>query len=308
MPEIYLNCEYTLIKTPQNFTEETYKFTESSEDMIIDVEISYATATVIAKISRAVISDEQVAELQKYGQFDGDKISSFCREAITSILQIASRYTVRILSLIKYHLDHYELAEQPFSIKSQKWGLTPYEMLHIPLQTSIAVSTNYVTPLNEENYEKIQASLIARIEPLLAMRYLHRARHENRPHYKWIDATIAAELAIKEVLSRSKPEIEILLLELPSPPISKLYGTIMEKYLGQQSPYRKALIKGAEVRNALIHRHDDKSVNSQDAIDYVREVERAIFHLLTLLYPEDALIKSAYARKLRASFKLAPPR
>lgn len=83
---------------------------------------------------------------------------------------------------------------------------------------------------------------------------------------------------------------------MPFPPLSKLYGKIMESYLGEKSPYRKPLIKGAEIRNQLVHRHDKSIVDEQEAINYVKDVEGAIFHLLSLIYPNDLLIKSSYER------------
>jgi hypothetical protein len=58
-----------------------------------------------------------------------------------------------------------------------------------------------------------------------AFRHLHRAENErDDPRHAWIDATIAAELAIKEFFILYKPELAPFVLEVPSPPLSKLYG------------------------------------------------------------------------------------
>lgn len=298
MPLVYVECEYTFNKS-KNYSEAdgSYIFKESIGEIEVEVDISYERGSAIAKVTGARLSDEQLAELTKLQGFDGNELSPSCREAIQAGSSLALEYTKRILSTIKYHLDHNDFSEKTFSIKSEKWGLTKAELRDIPTSMAVVVSGNSICPLHQDSYLKVQASLRQRIEPLLAMRHLHRAIHESSPHHKWIDATIAAELAIKEVISRAKPDMEHLLLELPSPPLSKLYGRIMEQYLGEPSPYRRAIIKGVEVRNALIHRHDDKTVDDQEAENYVREIERAIFHLLTLLYPDDQLIKSTYARK-----------
>jgi hypothetical protein len=149
------------------------------------------------------------------------------------------------------------------------------------------------TPLNERTGSAVQASIDAGIEPLVAMRHLHRAILEEEPHHKWIDATIAAELAVKEVLCRAVPEIEALLLEVPSPPLSKLYGSLLKRYLGQESPFRKQLVTGQEKRNQLVHRPSFQKVSISEANEYVAAVEGAVFHLLSLLYPDDRLIKMA---------------
>ena len=105
-------------------------------------------------------------------------------------------------------------------------------------------------PLDDQYQPLLEASIASGVQPLIAMRHLHRAKLESQPHHKWIDATTAAELAVKEVLCRAKPEIEPLLLYVPSPPFAKLYGSVLAAYLGEVSPYRSALIKGQETRNS----------------------------------------------------------
>lgn len=122
---------------------------------------------------------------------------------------------------------------------------------------------------------------------------------ENIAHYKWIDATIAAELAVKEVLATVNPELETLLMEMPSPPLAKLYGTILERYLGEKSPYLKQIQKGVEIRNRLVHRHDAEAIDDQEASDYVQSIEGAIFHLLSLAHPNSLLITSARSHVYR---------
>ena len=91
---------------------------------------------------------------------------------------------------------------------------------------------------------------------------------------------------------RAKPELEKLLLEIPSPPITKLYGSVLEHYLGERTPFMATIRNGNEVRNELIHNPLSKRINFQDASNYVHDIERAIFHLLRLLYPKNNLIKS----------------
>jgi hypothetical protein len=126
-----------------------------------------------------------------------------------------------------------------------------------------------------------------------AFQHLHRAMCDY-PRHAWINATIAAELAIKEFLSRYKPELKTLLIEVPSPPLHKLYGPVLKSLAGQESPKVKELAKGAETRNKLIHRPGE-AVEQEKAQRYVYDVEVAVFHLLTLLYPNDELIKWQYA-------------
>lgn len=128
------------------------------------------------------------------------------------------------------------------------------------------------------------------------MRHLHRAREETVAHHQWIDATIAAELAVEEVLSIAKPELETLPMEVPSPPLAKLYGTILEKYLGERSPYLKIIREGVEVRNRLAKKAYTEKIGPQPANDYVAHIEGAIFHLLSIIHPENQLIRNAFER------------
>ncbi len=93
---------------------------------------------------------------------------------------------------------------------------------------------------------------------------------------RWIDATIAAELAVKEFLARIEPKLALLLFELPSPPIGKLYGKLLKEYAGEESPLRKVLEAGADRRNKLIHRPGSPDPDETEATLYVQDVQTAI--------------------------------
>jgi len=88
-----------------------------------------------------------------------------------------------------------------------------------------------------------------------------------------------------------RPEIETLLLEVPSPPIHKMYGAVLKSFAGEESPMKAALQKGAEIRNKLIHRPTEPSVDGDDADLYVLQVEVAISHLMILLRPTDEYLR-----------------
>jgi len=101
-------------------------------------------------------------------------------------------------------------------------------------------------------------------------------------------------LAIKEFLIRFKPEIATLLLEMPSPPLHKLYGDVLESFGLQRSPKVKEIAKGIEIRNKLVHRPEENIISSEEAIKYVQDIEVAIYHLLFSLYPNDPNIRFFY--------------
>lgn len=136
--------------------------------------------------------------------------------------------------------------------------------------------------LDSEWCEHIQTLLNLHEEPLIAIEHMHEAQRYRGDRFSWIEASIAAELAIKEALVRLEPLVEVLLLEVPSPPIHKLYGPILKKIAGEKSPHVTALQRGAEKRNRLVHRPEAVHFGPQEVVDYVGTVERAIWHLLGL--------------------------
>jgi len=294
---VFIECEYTLLKKGNlSSAEKDFTFHDNCDGKSLEAIISYINHNIIVRVEGAVLPEKFIDELAKLSRFDGDKVSEDCRELLNNIFGEAKKFTHRILSLIKYHLDHFDIDEVLFSIKSEKWGVNKSELNELPISISASISTHSVCPLRQDTAEYIKSSIQNKVEPLLAMRHLHRAKSGSSPHHMWIEATVAAELAIKEVISRAKPDLEVLLLEMPSPPLAKLYGSILKEYLGEDSPYRKSIIKGVEYRNKLVHRHDSPTIKHQEAINYVKDVERAIFHLLSLLYPEDELISQKYTR------------
>lgn len=270
--------------------------TKDSKGQAVLVSISLLNEMVTVKIPELNIDEELYQELnntldQSYflDQRTTDKVLAMfgeMREAADSVL-----------SIIKYHLKHYSIPETFGSYKSMKWG-DSLETLHHVRGTYYG---NLITVFDNFSHRRIdaewqgfvQSALDAKIEPLLAMRHLHRAKNEPHPHHKWIDATIAAELAVKEILIRKRPFLAEILLEVPSPPLSKLYGKLSDHYLGARSPYVSKLQDGQTIRNELVHRPASKKIDAQKANDYVEMVSDAIFHLLSLVHPEDMLIRNS---------------
>jgi hypothetical protein len=192
----------------------------------------------------------------------------------------------RVLNAIKYCLKHIELEEELFSIKGTFWSIDKKNWQGFPgSQLSVVFSARSFEALNKKSARLLEDYLVKGPEPFLSLSFLHRAKRERNPKYRWIDATIAAELAIKEFLIQFKPEIEPVLLEVPSPPLHKLYGSILESYTGQRSPRLKEIAEGARIRNLLVHRPEKINIGNQESINYVGHVEAAIGHLLNILYP-----------------------
>ena len=172
-----------------------------------------------------------------------------------------------------------------------EWSQDCLQWRQLPLHKgSCAISDHAVGILDNRLFSRVQALLDVGEQPLLAYKHLYHAERSDGLRFKWIEATTAAELAIKEVLARLKPSIRPILMALPSPPIRKLYGTKMgklygttlEAYANERSPYVGDLDKGATIRNQLIHQPEDIPLDHQKVLNYIATVRYAIRHLLEL--------------------------
>ena len=210
------------------------------------------------------------------------------QDEISEIHLNISKSVKKVLCLIKYCLKCISLDENLISNTKIYWSRYKSNWKPLPSELHIVLDDRGYWQLNKETATDIQNYIQNDFKPFFALRHLHRAINENNPRYKWIDATIAAELAIKEFLIRREPCIKDLLLEVPAPRLDILYGKILKKYNnGENSPYKKKLKEGAEIRNKLIHNPQNINVSHEEANKYIHDVENAIYHLLYLLYEED---------------------
>lgn len=191
-----------------------------------------------------------------------------------------------VLHAWKYLLARDEtIPERALDVTSRKWKeSSSNEWKRFPFWGDGRTTIRQVSILAGAAAEQLQQVITDGVTPLVGMRYLHRAKAEADPKYRWVDATIAAELSIKEILQIARPDTAVLFNNLPSPSLSKLYGEILDAYLGERSPYLKALNYGAEKRNALVHRPTVIDIDATMAEEYVGNVEAAIFHALALLF------------------------
>lgn len=291
---ISIVSEYSLIRNNHRTDsgEGDHTFTLSCQSgRNICIFLDYNSGNIVSTTNNVCFDAETIQQLVSYSIDNSFPISEITKTFIGDIINENTIATRKLIALIKYHLRHFDIKEHLFSVKTRKWRDSEGVFRLLPAEYHCSIDARSSFPLNTKTALAIQQSLDHGVIPLQAMRHLHRARNESIPHYKWIDATIAAELAVKEILCRVKPELEKILLELPSPPIEKLYGSILHAYIGIESPYKKKLKDGQALRNKLVHRHNEKLILSEQAIDYVNIVEKAIFHLLCYIYPENQLLK-----------------
>jgi len=225
-------------------------------------------------------------EAKKY-----DSLSNELESELSELTQRVSLAARCVLSLIKYCFNQYDIDEQLMSSKGLFWSKDGANWQRISRRLRIAMSVTGTLNLDKDSCKWLQSYIDSDYQPFLALRHLHRARKESTPRHKWIEATIAAELAIKEFLIRRKPELATLLLEMPSPPLDKMYGTVLTEYGGKALPREivNAIREGARIRNRLLHRPEEEDIDDQKALDYVEEVAEAIRRLLIILYPKHHL-------------------
>jgi hypothetical protein len=162
-----------------------------------------------------------------------------------------------------------------------RWSHDGSNWQHVTVDRySASVSVKKVNRLSRQFQSWIQDLLDAAEEPLLAYDHLAEANRSFGARFKWVEATVAAELAIKEILVRVEPKLSTLLLEVPSPPLDTLYGRVLEAAVGVRSPYLRELQTGSKRRNRIVHKIESIEPDHQETLEYVATVEKAIDHLL----------------------------
>jgi hypothetical protein len=259
----------------------------------------------IEAISQVEVSSQLFEELSHQSQKkpeDGLPLIDF--SAVSGeFYNILDEYDVaikKVISLIRSRFQIVGIADdlierdEPFfwSVDNINFGLL------FCIKLSYTVLGQVIT---QDDFQQIQEDLDRETIPFfLAFKFLNSALNDEVPEFKILDATTAAELAIKEFLMRKNPTLEKLLSELPSPPLPKLYGSILENYSsenekkGERSPRLKILDCGNQLRNKIVHNPTKLDIPEKFAGFYCINVESAICHLLTLLYPYDALWKSRF--------------
>lgn len=234
------------------------------------------------------VSETLLAWLQSADSSYANAYPDRVTKEVDSILAALDNAARTVVEMVKYYLGKADIQDDVIGTGTHtnlSWAADETTYRQFPALMKMSASLASEVHLSESMRDALQQGLDLGYRPFLGMRHLYRAIQETVPRFKWIDATIAAELSVKEALLRAKPELKTLLANVPSPPISKLYGEVLEAYLGQRSPHVQALKKGAEKRNKLIHRSEDEVVTAAEAAEYLRIVMKAIHHLYELVYP-----------------------
>jgi hypothetical protein len=142
----------------------------------------------------------------------------------------------------------------------------------------------------------IQRHIDKRIQPLEGFSSLnHRSR---APRHEWIQCAVAAELAIKDFISRRNSVAAVILERVPSPPVHEMYGRVLKQIIKEESPVAKELGWGAAIRNHLVHRVGAVPPTNRQVFMYKYIIELALYHLMKHLYPDVEEIDFEYSDRL----------
>lgn len=142
----------------------------------------------------------------------------------------------------------------------------------------------------------VQRHITKRLQPLEGFSSLnHRSR---APKHEWIECAVAAELAIKDFISRHNAVAAAILERVQSPPVHEMYGRVLKQIIKEESPVAKELNWGATVRNHLVHRVGSPSPTNRQVFMYKYIIELALYHLMKHLYPDVEEIDFEYNDRL----------
>jgi hypothetical protein len=288
---LFVNATYRIGAILQDIPKET-----EHRRFVVTIDESPVTVSFVDNRTLEATAERDVSQelYEKLSNDDPNRDSwgPTLEEEFKTFVTIPVRGFTRVHETLKYIARNYQMKETP-DVIDRLWSQDGSTWRSFVVHKMYIAGRGYMPSYFDGN-------LHGRIERFLdkglggcfqdAFRHLHRAENEKDSRHAWIDATIAAELAIKEFFILYKPELTPFVLEVPSPPLQKLYGAILESFTGERSPVLKHLAKGAETRNRLLHRPNEK-VSDEERNDYFGHVETAIFHLLSLLYPDDELVK-----------------
>lgn len=282
MPTLRFAAHFPIQKRKSSFfpvalASEYYHVASGALHVAVDIPADeiYAVAQAEAEVS---------AELHAWLIGCTVSVKSYPAE-LASILASLDGAARRVVEAIKYFLIRPDILDNALGMAANfTWAEGDGEEKFVPIPPETWTSAMATCSIG--GAAAMQEGLDKDYRPLIGMRHLFRAMQEAEPRFRWIDITIALELAIKEALIRKHPEIELLILEMPSPPLTKLYDKIMKHYLGEKSPYLAAIKTGMETRNKLLHRPDGVVITETQAADYLRDAHKAINHVFRLLYPE----------------------
>ncbi len=256
-----------------------YVFNVLKNGKLVYVEVMQGGAIIKGKTnidapSQEILDILSAADYKSLSSAQTDALSQLTAPILESIKQV--------VGLMKQELPNFEIQDELIGNCKNEWSVDGRTWNLVPFGLQIYISALGIGHLGRAKADHIQKLLSEDEAPLVATNHLHRAQAESGLRYKWIDATIAAELAIKEVLVRIEPKLEFILKELPAPPLQKLYGDVLKSITGEKAPDLKRIERGAKIRNDLVHRPESVTLDHDEVTEYVHFVDDLIRWLLKI--------------------------
>jgi len=211
-----------------------------------------------------------------------NKLSDGEKTELHDITRPVREAVKRFVGLLKQELHRYNIKDELIANVRIEWSLGDNEWNPIPRGLMADVRVDYLGNLDEKTANHLQELLLEDEEALIATSYLHHARNLMNRRYQWIYATIAAELAVKEVLVRIEPKLRVILEELQSPPLNKLYGKVLQSVAGVKLPSSdlEKLRQGAIKRNELVHNPKSATPTFDEVNGYIDFIDVKVKWLL----------------------------
>ncbi len=256
---------------------EDYSFSVSRSGQSVNMKLLQDGKTVQAE---SVVDSFKPDILQILRTNDYDKLNDGEKIQLSGMTHPIREAVRQFVGLLKQELHRYDIDDELIGNPYYEWSLDDNQWFSIPRALRIDVGSYSLGNLNSITAKSLQELLSENEEALVATSYLHQARNSMNRRYQWIYATMAAELAIKEILVRIEPKLRVILETLPSPPLNKLYGGVLESVAGVRSTNTPTLQKSAQRRNQLVHNPKSSTPTFDEVNEYIDFIEDRVKWLL----------------------------
>ena len=281
---LYLRCKCTLLlekRTPGSIIVDkslkNYSFSVSKSGQNVNMKLLQDGKTIEAESVVEFFKPNILQILRTNGY---DKLSGGEKTELSGITHPIREAVRQFAGLLKQELHRYDINDELIGNLHDEWSLGDSQWFSIPGGLRMNVGLSSLGNLNAITAKSLQELLSENEEALVATSYLHQARNSMNRRYQWIYATMAVELAIKEILVRIEPKLQVILGALQSPPLNRLYGDVLESVAGVRSTNLSKLQNGAQKRNQLVHNPKSPTPTFSEVNEYIDFIEDRVKWLL----------------------------